>query len=62
MDLQFWSNQFYNMALISHNIYSILVHLCHFSFMQLLIVDPDASLALNHIDEITLDCKANSAD
>ena len=60
VDLQFWSNQLSNMALIYHNIYSILVRLFHFSFMQQLIVDPGASLALDHIDEIALDCMVNS--
>ena len=62
MDLQFWSNQLSNMALIYHNTCSILAHQCHFSSMQQSIVGPDASLVLNRIDEITLDCMANSVD
>lgn len=43
VDLQFWSDQLSNMALIYRNIYSILVHLCRSSFAQQLIVDLGAS-------------------
>lgn len=62
VDLQFWSNQLSNTALIYRNTCSILVRQCRFSSMQQSIVGPDASLVLNRIDEITLDCMANSVD